>query len=208
MTDWYIYKNEQQAGPYSTEEIKKMIEKTELTANDYIYGGAYSDWLLISAVSEFSDILPATYYIYKNDEQLGPFDLQHLKNMFDNNQITIQDYYYDPKINNWLVFSGSELLAKLQNLETRQNLDGVQDSVQHQEKSEQPKKLEFPCKNHPNVESYLICPLCQNDYCSECLIEYDDKHYCKTCFEANKERITLLKNAKKSGIFSKLFKKS
>ncbi|MGD0080009.1 MAG: hypothetical protein ABSB80_05110 [Methanoregula sp.] len=43
------------------------------------------------------------------------------------------------------------------------------------------------CCNHPNKEAQGICVNCGKPYCADCLVQIDDKNYCKDCIRRKVE---------------------
>ena len=50
------------------------------------------------------------------------------------------------------------------------------------------------CSNHPTKEAQVICVNCGKPFCSDCIINVDQKNYCKECIkkklENNRTNIT------------------
>lgn len=267
----YLYLNEQQAGPYTIEQIKELINQKTVTSQTYAFDNASQNWVIISDIPLLKDLFPAgsaqEFYFYINNAQIGPYSSIEIKEKLKAGEISLQDYFFDKGTGGWIVFSESNVYKEItvndnsltqtaevkksdiladnkeipsaKELESKQvssdssqttstaktessHLQAVakstaepnaekQKAIPSDEKTENTEKktaaIQFPCKNHPTKESYLMCPECNMDFCEDCLVKINDKHYCKECYTNNKEKIDSAAKPAKNGFFAKLFGK-
>jgi len=226
MNAWFLYLDDAQQGPFDKSQIKELIDAGKITGDCYVFDNNSQNWVLINQIDELKNILPEfgkSYYFYNNDTQIGPLDKRQISDKLISGELSAAAYIYDAVSNQWLVFGDSDLYKELQlqsstsatsaSAQLAQNMNTVnlqpqQSQSQTTQTTAAAKKVEFPCKNHPLKESYLMCPECGCDYCEDCLVNIGGRHYCKECYAANKEKIDAL-SAPKSGFsfFSNLFKK-
>ncbi|MBP7653423.1 DUF4339 domain-containing protein [Candidatus Dependentiae bacterium] len=248
MNEWFLYLNEKQEGPYSTEQIIDFIGQGIINSNSYIFDNSVQNWVMLSQIEQFKAYLKPTYYFYVNNVQSEPLTIDSIKEKLINSELKPEDYIFDSETNQWVLFSASPIYAEIQQQSSFLNTEVAQPAetssgnnvfpnnessdnqnksankgnealVSQEKKSEsnqksentlQNTKINFPCKNHPAKESFLICPECGNDYCDECLVKIGEKHYCKECYSANKDKIEASagqSKAKGLSFFGKLFKK-
>jgi predicted Zn finger-like uncharacterized protein len=56
---WHIVVEGEQVGPIPEADVRSRIERGELRADTYIWKEGFADWLKLSAVPEFADLVPA-----------------------------------------------------------------------------------------------------------------------------------------------------
>ncbi|HPG31336.1 MAG TPA: GYF domain-containing protein [bacterium] len=215
MSDWFLYINDKQEGPYTSSQIEEFINSGSINSNTYIFDNESQNWVLLGQKEEFKNKFQPTYFFYINEAQTEPYTIEIIKQKFAGSEIKPEDYIFDVETNQWMAFSTHPVFAEIQKQseivqkpdnenivldETKTELQtvlaeekAVNNKPSGTEPAQEPKKTEvkinFPCKNHPSKESFLMCPECGYDYCDECLVKIGDKHYCKECYASKKEKI-------------------
>ena len=190
----------------------------------------------IPAMKElFSGSISEEFYFYINNAQVGPYSAEDIQAKLKAGEIALHDYFFDKGTNGWIVFSESKIYAELntesktstspdtkntapelENQELEEPKEFAAESTEKDEKQNPVEEtavkkntsaIQFPCKNHPAKESFLMCPECGMDFCEECLVKINGKQYCKECYLNNKEKIDAASKPAKGGFLSKLFNK-
>jgi len=53
---WYIYRNNEQYGPYSDEDISGFAQTGEILPDDYVWKESLTDWTRAADVPEFGGL--------------------------------------------------------------------------------------------------------------------------------------------------------
>jgi predicted Zn finger-like uncharacterized protein len=56
---WHIVVDGEQVGPIPEADVRARVERGEIRADTYIWKEGFADWLKLSAVPEFADVVPA-----------------------------------------------------------------------------------------------------------------------------------------------------
>ena len=57
---WHIVVDGEQVGPIPEADVRARIERGEINADTYIWKEGFADWVKLSAVPEFADLVPPT----------------------------------------------------------------------------------------------------------------------------------------------------
>ncbi len=95
---WYLFRNGEQYGPYSEEQILTALQAGEIKQSDYLWNENLSDWTPIGNINFFQNIIIDNPQYFEgnlqtpkeiNSNQIQISDFKNLqKNKFDNNDFT------------------------------------------------------------------------------------------------------------------------
>ena len=125
QTEFYIYVNAKQMGPYPIGEVVKMMESRQVDPSDYIYVEEKADWIFlmdyeplknkgaavgskkshVKTKSEGEDHSEATdpheWYILKGENRTGPFAFIDLIKMLQEKSLYEYEYVWRPGMDSW-----------------------------------------------------------------------------------------------------------
>lgn len=113
QTQWYISRDGQSKGPFNWEQLRQQ----NLTAQTYVWRAGMDNWQYASEIAELASLLPATppppmqaqWYISRNGEQSGPFNLNQLSQA----NLTSQTYVWRAGMDDWQQASAVSELASV-----------------------------------------------------------------------------------------------
>lgn len=125
QSEFYIYVNGKQMGPYPLAEVIKLMESKQVDPSDYIYVEEKSDWVFLmdyeplknkgAAVGSKKPSIPANveagesgeatdpqeWYILKGENRTGPFAYIDLIKMLQEKSLFEFEYVWRPGMDSW-----------------------------------------------------------------------------------------------------------
>jgi hypothetical protein len=211
MITWHLYRNGQQEGPYTLEQIEDLAPS--FGGDTLVFDNDSQQWVPLVNIPLLAKFAPVAYFCHRNGEQLGPFTVAQLKAQLATGALSPVDLAFIADA--WIPLEGSPLWESIRPAVAAPEtaapaaVEPVAAAAPVAETeapaaASVPAALQFPCKNHPDRESFLMCRHCKDDFCEECLIEVGGTRYCKECHAAGHAAET---QRKAGSLFSKLFKK-
>lgn len=129
---WYCYKGGNTYGPYTARQIRTLIKKVKIGPKTRVREKGKGTWQLLSAVDEFSDILPESrgehpsttsqtgqtsqknvWYYMREGSRYGPLSSQKLVEAIKEGQVRPTDRVWTRKLENWKKVSEIPQLNKI-----------------------------------------------------------------------------------------------
>lgn len=212
MITWHLYRNGQQEGPYTLEQLEDLAPS--FGGDTLVFDNDSQQWVPLVNVPLLAKFAPVAYYCHRNGEQVGPFTVAQLKEHLAAGTLAPGDLVFIA--NAWVPLAGSPLWESIMPVAAAPEAPAAplapepaaaatpEPEAKAPAAASAPSAIQFPCKNHPDRESFLICRHCKEDFCEECLVEVGGTRYCKECHAAGHAAET---QRKAGSLFSKLFKK-
>lgn len=227
MESWHLFISGQQVGPCTLEQVRNMAAAGELPADAMVFDQASQQWQALAQIPALAALAPVTYFCFRADQQLGPFTMAQLKEQLAARALAPADLVFIAASNDWQPLQASPLWPELAPpvapaaptvpapppvaAKSAPAADPVIPAAVAPVADQAapaaataPAAIQFPCKNHPDRESFLICRACAADFCEDCLVEIAGTRYCKDCQAAGKAAPA---EQKANKYFGKLLKK-
>lgn len=127
---WYVNSNRKTYGPYTKDDVIKMLKSGKLKHSDYIFKEGYSDWDYIYNIPEFDrrlimpdsgqplvevpkDAIPEQdvsdeqegqdlWYVHDGENQKGPYNTSYIKQALNDKTIFWTYYVWREGFDNWV----------------------------------------------------------------------------------------------------------
>lgn len=122
QTQFYIYSNGQQEGPFTIGEIESRMKSHQLSMGDYIYVEEKSDWIMLMDFEPLKGMKPnpkkdgradfktlkheenlsaQEWFVLKGENRYGPFALTELIKMLQEKSLFEYEYIWRSGMSNW-----------------------------------------------------------------------------------------------------------
>jgi len=122
QSEFYIYRNGKQEGPFSKEKVIEKIKAQDLSASDFVYLDEKSDWVLVMDYEPLTEYIktakPKTvppkkptkesatasqeWYILKGENRYGPFTYPDLIKMLQEKALFEYEYVWKTGMESWV----------------------------------------------------------------------------------------------------------
>jgi len=135
MTKWFYVLNEERQGPVSTNEIQDLFRQEIIGLEDFVWKKGMEDWSRVRDQQEIlepevkkvsmnlTEVDKNIYYIRAGsdrgvkDKDYGPFSLNILKKLYDQNRINLKTKIFTKEMSSWLSLNDFEELHSFFNIQ-------------------------------------------------------------------------------------------
>lgn len=119
-SNYYVYNNDTQEGPYSTSEIVSKIQSNEFDADVFVWKDGLPEWIEANQDDELSsklniDSSDADYYVSIKNNAEGPMTNDDVVSLLSSSKITEKSLVWSPDLDGWTPFSDVDDLTKKAN---------------------------------------------------------------------------------------------